>query len=145
MVRDDIAGGKDNPSLQIFPEETGVALPGDRVIARIFPGRKGRRPGEKIGTVVQVLERERDTIVGNLRRGRREYVVQPDDPRFSYEIAVGDPAKSGITPTPKEGDKVVVKLGEWKRRQDPLSGTLTARLGRTHEPRAELLARSVFG
>ncbi len=139
VVRDDIPDGRSAPSLQIFPEDTGVALPGDRVLARIFPGRKGRRPGEKIGGVVRVLERERDTIVGNLRRGRREYVVQPDDPRFSYEIAVGDPAKSGLTPTPKEGDKVVVKLGDWKRRQDPLSGTLTARLGRTHEPRAELL------
>ena len=139
VVRDDIPGGKSAPALQVFPEDTGVALPGDRVVARIFPGRKGRRPGEKIGGVVRVLEREKDTIVGNLRRGRREYVVQPDDPRFSYEISVGDPAKSGLTPVPKEGDKVVVKLAEWKRRQDPLSGTLTARLGRTHEPRAELL------
>ncbi len=139
VVRDDIPDGRSAPALQIFPEDTGVALPGDRVIARIYPGRKGRRPGEKIGSIVRVLERERDTIVGNLRRGRREYVVQPDDPRFSYEISVGDPAKSGLTPTPKEGDKVVVKLGDWKRRQDPLSGTLTARLGRTHEPRAELL------
>jgi ribonuclease R len=139
VVRDDIPDGKSAPALQIFPEDTGVALPGDRVLARIFPGRKGRRPGEKIGGVVRVLERERDTIVGNLRRGRREYVVQPDDPRFSYEIAVGDPAKSGLTPEPKEGDKVVVKLGEWKERRDPLRGTLTARLGRTHEPRAELL------
>jgi len=139
VVRDDIPDGRNAPALQVFPEDTGVALPGDRVIARIYPGRKGRRPGEKIGSIVRVLERERDTIVGNLRRGRREYVVQPDDPRFSYEISVGDPARSGLTPTPKEGDKVVVKLGDWKRRQDPLSGTLTARLGRTHEPRAELL------
>jgi len=139
VIRDDIPDGRSAPSLQVFPEDTGVALPGDRVLARIFPGRKGRRPGEKIGGIVRVLERERDTIVGNLRRGRREYVVQPDDPRFSYEIAVGDPAKSGLTPEPKEGDKVVVKLGEWKQRKDPLRGTLTARLGRTHEPRAELL------
>ncbi|MEO6874073.1 MAG: RNB domain-containing ribonuclease [Opitutaceae bacterium] len=139
VIRDDIPDGRSQPSLQIFPEDTGVALPGDRVVARIYPGRKGRRPGEKIGAVVRVLERDRETIVGNLRKGRREFVVQPDDPRFSYEIYVGDPAKSGITPTPKEGDKVVVKLDEWKQRQDPLRGTLTDRLGRTHEPRAELL------
>jgi ribonuclease R len=127
------------PALQVFPEDTGVALPGDRVIAREFPGRKGRRPGEKIGGVVRVLERERASIVGNLRKGRREYVVQPDDPRFSYEIMVGDPAKSGLNPAPKEGDKVVVQLDEWNKRSDPLRGTLTSRLGRTHEPRAELL------
>ncbi len=132
-------GETDEPALQVFPEDTANALPGDRVIAREFPGRKGRRPGEKIGMVVRVVSRERTSIVGNLRKGRREYVVQPDDPRFSYEIAVGDPAKSGVSPTPKEGDKVVVELGEWNKRSDPLRGTLTARLGRTHEPRAELL------
>jgi len=139
VIRDDVPGAEREPSVQVFPEDTGVALPGDQVVVRIIPGRRGRRPGEKIGAVVRVLSRERDTIVGNLRRGRREFVVQPDDPRFSYEIAVGDPAKSGLTPAPKEGDKVVVRLGEWHNRHDPLKGTLTARLGRTHEPRAELM------
>ena len=71
VVRDDIPDARNAPALQVFPEDTGVALPGDRVIARIYPGRKGRRPGEKIGSIVRVLERERDTIIGNLRRGRR--------------------------------------------------------------------------
>ena len=58
---DDIPDGKSKPALQVFAEDTGVALPGDRVVARIYPGRTGRRPGEKIGAVVRVLERERDT------------------------------------------------------------------------------------
>jgi ribonuclease R len=52
---------------------------------------------------------------------------------------VGDPAKSGGETRPEPGDKVVVTLGEWNRRSDNLTGTITARLGRTHEPRAELL------
>ena len=139
VVRDAVLDEDAQPALQVFPEDTGVALPGDRVLAREYPGRKGRRPGEKIGLIVRVLSRERTTIVGNLRKGRREYVIQPDDPRFSYEIMVGDPAKSGLTPVPQEGDKVVVELHEWNRRSDPLTGTITSRLGRTHEPRAELL------
>ena len=138
VVREPVAGELPEPALQVFAEDTGVALPGDRVVAREFPGRQGRRAGEKIGGVVRVLERERDTIVGDLRAGRRGYVVQPDDPRFSYEIQVGDPAESGVRPTPRAGDKVVVKLGEWRWRDDPLTGTITSRLGRTHEPRAEL-------
>jgi ribonuclease R len=139
VVRENVAGEAAEPALQVFAEDTGVALPGDRVVAREFPGRKGRRPGEKIGGVVRVLERGRDTIVGDLRAGRRGYFVQADDPRFSYEIRVEDPADSEITPTPKPGDKVVVKLGEWRRRDQPLVGTIVSRLGRTHEPRAELL------
>ncbi|MDO8544607.1 MAG: RNB domain-containing ribonuclease [Opitutaceae bacterium] len=139
VVRESVAGEVAEPALQVFPEDTGVALPGDRVLAREFAGRKGRRPGEKIGGVVRVLDRERHLIVGELRTGRRGYIVQPDDPRFSYEIHVSDPTKSGVTPMPKPGDKVTVKLGEWKRRDEPLRGTITSRLGRTHEPRAELL------
>ena len=139
VVRESVAGETREAALQVFPEDTGVALPGDRVLAREFPGRKGRRAGEKIGGVVRVLERERDTLVGDLRTGRRGYVVQPDDPRFSYEIQVQDPAKSGVTPAPKPGDKVAVKLGAWNRRDEPLTGVITTRLGRTHEPRAELL------
>ena len=139
VIRDGVPGEEAEPALQVFPEDTGVALPGDRVIAREYPGRKGRRPGEKIGAIVRVLERGRDTIVGDLRRMGRNFIVAPDDPRFTYEIAVGDPGRGGVTPAPQTGDKVVVTLNEWKRRQDPLTGTVTARLGRTHEPRAELL------
>jgi ribonuclease R len=127
------------PSVQVFPEDTNVALPGDRVVVRIFPGRKGKRAGERIGGVDRVLERARDTLVGDLRRSGRNFAVVPDDPRFVYEIHVDDPSRSKLKPAPQPGDKVVVKLHDWQRRRDPLTGELTARLGRTHEPRAELL------
>ncbi|MCR6657234.1 MAG: hypothetical protein NVV63_15810 [Opitutus sp.] len=40
---------------------------------------------------------------------------------------------------PAPGDKVVVKLHPWKHRRDALTGELVSRLGRTHEPQAELL------
>jgi ribonuclease R len=126
-------------SIQIAPDETGVAMHGDRVSVRVLPGVRTRRPGETAGRVMRVLARGRATLVGNLRRNGREFVVVPDDPRYIHEITVGDPARSGVKPLPAPGDKVVVALDEWKRRQDPLTGTITARLGRTHEPRAELL------
>jgi ribonuclease R len=132
-------GDPREPSVQIFPEESGTALPGDTVAVRIFHGRKGKRPGEKIGQVVRVLERGRDTIVGNLQQRGRSWTVAADDPRFSIDVAVDDPGKSGVRPTPKAGDKVVVRLHDWKDRRDALTGEITHRLGRTHEPRAELL------
>ncbi len=126
-------------SVQIFPEDTHVALPGDRVVVRIFAGRKGKRPGERVGGIVRVLERVRPTIVGDLRRAGRDFIVAADDPRFVYEIRVDDPAHSPVRPPPQPGDKVVVRLRDWTRRHDPLAGEIVARLGRTHEPRAELL------
>jgi ribonuclease R len=134
-----VDGKRDEPSIQIAPDDTGVALPGDTVVARIYRGVAGKRPGERVGRVVQILERGRASIVGDLRREGRNYFVAPDDPRFVYEIAVPDPARSAARPVPHPGDKVIVKLGEWRRREQPLAGEITERLGRTHEPRAELL------
>lgn len=129
----------DIEAVQIAPDETGVALHGDRVAVRILEGVRTRRPGETAGRVVRVLARGRATLVGNLQRFGRQFTVVPDDPRYIHEITVPDPARAGLKPTPTVGDKVVVALDEWKRRADPLTGTVTARLGRTHEPRAELL------
>jgi ribonuclease R len=134
-----VGGNRDEPSVQVAPDDTGVALPGDTVVARIYRGVEGKRPGERVGRVSEIVERARTTIVGDLRREGRSYIVAPDDPRFVYEIAVPDPSRSSVKPTPHPGDKVVVKLGEWRRREQPLVGEITERLGRTHEPRAELL------
>jgi ribonuclease R len=134
-----VDGKRDEPSIQIAPDDTGVALPGDTVIVRIYSGVAGKRPGERVGRVIQIVERGRATIVGDLRREGRNFFVAPDDPRFVYEIAVPDPSRSAVKPAPHPGDKVVVKLGEWRRREQPLVGEITERLGRTHEPRAELL------
>ena len=124
---------------QIAPDETGLALPGDRVVVHVLHGVATRRPGEIAARVVRVLERGRDTVVGNLTRTGRNFTVVADDPRFIYPVAVPDPAKAGLRPAPEPGDKVVVRLGEWKQRHLPITGEITERLGRTHEPRAELL------
>ena len=126
-------------AIQIAPDETDVAMHGDRVSVRVLHGVRTRRPGETAGRVIRVLARGRATLVGNLQRSGRQFIVTPDDPRYFHEISVGDPARSGVKPVPAAGDKVVVALNDWKRRQDPLTGTITGRLGRTHEPRAELL------
>jgi ribonuclease R len=134
-----VDGKRDEPSIQISPDDTDVALPGDTVAVRIYRGVEGRRPGERVGRVTQVLERGRETVVGELRREGRNYFVAPDDPRFVQEVVVPDPSSSPARPVPHPGDKVVVKLGEWRRREQPLVGEVTERLGRTHEPKAELL------
>jgi ribonuclease R len=89
-----IVGGKrDEPSVQIAPDDTGVALPGDTVMVRIYRGVEGKRPGERVGRVSEILERARLSIVGDLRREGRNYFVVPDDPRFVYEVAVSDPSR----------------------------------------------------
>ncbi|KXU37429.1 hypothetical protein AXK12_01770 [Cephaloticoccus capnophilus] len=109
------------------------------------------RDDELRGEVLRVLSRSRDTLVGELRKNGKHWFVTPDDPRFAREVLVEAPnriarasrtasfAQNSLTPAPTEGDKVVVRLDAWDTRNAPLTGTLVARLGRTHEPRAELL------
>ncbi len=128
-------------AIQIFPDDTGVALHGDIVEIFVNPGIHHRRDGrgtERTGRVLRVLERARDTVVGNLQKIRSTYYVKPDDPRMFHEIAVGDLATSTLVPIPAPGDKVVVRLAEWTKRNQLIQGEIIERLGKTFEPRAEL-------
>ncbi|MGB0290661.1 MAG: hypothetical protein ACPGC0_05655, partial [Opitutales bacterium] len=65
---------------------------------------------------IRILKRARETIVGNLKKGRHTHYVIPDDPRIIQDFIVPDPRNSRIQPLPKVGDKVVVKMIEWKQR-----------------------------
>lgn len=140
IIPDDVHENEpEQPPIQIAPEETNVALHGDHVQVRILHGVRTRRPGELAGQVLRVLERGRETVVGNLTKSGRHWLVVPDDPRFVHEVKVTDPVRGKIKPPPRGGDKVVVRLDEWRRPHDALTGEIISRLGRTHEPRAELL------
>ena len=133
--------GKSVDAVQISPEDTGVALNGDRVEVQIDARLQRRRDGrgtEETGRVVRVISRARDTIVGHLQKIRTTFYVTPDDPRLIHDLYVPDPAGCGVKPTPVPGDKVIVKLREWTDRRQKLEGTIIARLGKTFEPRAEL-------
>jgi ribonuclease R len=139
-------GEPEPPAVQVAAEDTGVAMHGDRVVVRLHDalsrprGPRGVGGGEPTGRVIRILERGHDTLTGNLQRTKLFFYVVPDDPRFIHDIYVPDPAKGALRPVPALGDKVVVKLREWKQRHVNPEGEIVARLGRTHEPRAELAA-----
>lgn len=135
------ARADDVEPIQIFPEDTGVALHGDVVEIAVNPGVRQRRDGrgtERTGRVLEVVERARDSIVGNLQKIRTSYYVKPDDPRMYHEVSVTDPSTTKLDPVPAVGDKVVVKLEPWTKRSQLIRGVIVERLGKTFEPRAEL-------
>lgn len=150
LIPDSAPAGEGYP---IKAEDTAVAMHGDTVLARKvvqtrrpFRG-KGRQqrpayePDEKPNVrVIRILKRAHTTIPGTLDQGRHATFVIPDDPRITQDILVPDPANSGIRPIPKKGDKVVVKLLEWKQRHLNPEGEIVEVLGRTHEPDAEFKA-----
>ena len=133
--------GPEPDAIQIFPEDTGLALHGDTVEIVVNPGIRERRDGrgtERTGRVMRVVERAHDTIVGNLQKIRSTFYVRPDDPRIIHDIVVSDPATGKLKPAPASGDKVVVKLAPWTQRNKMIEGEIVERLGKTFEPRAEL-------
>jgi ribonuclease R len=133
--------GKGVDAIQISYDDTGVSLHGDRVEVQVNAALQRRRDGrgtEQTGHVVRVIERARNEVVGHLQKIRGQFYITPDDPRLLHDIYVPDPALGTVKPTPAPGDKVVVKLQEWKQRSQKLEGVIIERLGKTFEPRAEL-------
>ncbi len=131
--------------IQIAAENTGVALHGDHVTVELLNARERApyrhlKPSEQAGRVVKILERGNATTTGSLQRGRSYFYVTPDDPRLPHDIIVQDPQQAKLRPFPVVGDKVVVRLNEWKDRSRNPDGEILERLGRTFEPRAELAA-----
>ena len=145
-----------DPSGDGFPiksEDTGVSMHGDIVLARKVDGQRrpfrGKslqqrpefKPDEKSNVrVIRILKRARITILGTLEKAKHATYVIPDDPRIIHDILVPDPKNSGLKPIPKVGDKVVVKMLEWKQRHLNPEGEVIEVLGRTHEPDAEFKA-----
>ena len=151
LMRDPHLDGKTEPPVTISAEDTWVAMHGDRVLVRLMDapsrrrrssdrGRKERDAKEVYGRVIRILERGRTLITGTLEKAKLFHYVVPDDPRLINDIIVPDPKKSTLKPAPTLGDKVVVKLIEWKQRHVNPEGDIIEVLGRTFEPGAELKA-----
>jgi ribonuclease R len=138
--------------VNIRAEDTGIALHGDKVLVRVYEAfarpdhaRRGThfaRPSDdwRSGRVIRILERAFDALPGTLKKTRFVWYIIPDDPRIGRDIIVQDPAGTSIFPVPKEDDKVVVRLLEWKQRRHNPEGEIIELLGKTHTPLAEYRA-----
>ncbi|MBK1856679.1 ribonuclease R [Cerasicoccus arenae] len=139
--------------LEIRSEDTGLALHGDKVLVRVddsnkrFEGRQrgNRRQDTRFGDqtyarVIRILQRKRETFTGTLKRSRMFWYVIPDDPRIIQDILVPPPEESAFLPRPKEDDKVIVRMLEWRQRHLNPEGEIIEVLGLTHEPGAEFKA-----
>ena len=129
--------GAEDGAVSIEDGFTANALHGDKVAVRVMASRAHGRhhdPETRIGRIVRIVERNRETIVGTLLKGGRGMSLQPDDPRLpQVRVTESEIKDAGI------GDKVVVKLAPWDDACAPLSGVLERKLGKQWEPGAELL------
>jgi len=116
--------------IYINQEDLGTALHGDRVVVRIYGKRTGK---SREGTIIKILERAHQTIVGTFKCGKHFNFVQPDNKRFTRDIYVTDPAEA------KEGQKVVVTLEDWQDKYLNPEGKVVEVLGYPDEPGVDIL------
>ena len=129
------------PDIFIAAENTGTAMHGDRVVARIsrdlpYERAKGRREGR----VIRILEQARDTIVGTLQHSRNFYYVVPDDPRIVHDIYVRPTGDRRSQTAATVGDKVIVRLETWESRHVNPEGEIIEVLGPASAPGVDTLS-----
>src|SRR5437016_6920401 len=125
--------------LFIAAENTGTAMHGDRVVARIIRGAefsRARTPRAE-GRVIRILTRANETIVGTLQQTRNFSYVVPDDPRLVHNIYVQPSRVDHREPHP--GDKVVVRLEAWESRHVNPEGKIIECLGPRTAPGVDIL------
>ena len=131
------------PDVFIAAENTGTAMNGDRVVARMnrdVPSRRAKDRHRSEGRVIRILERARDTIVGTLQHSRNFYYVVPDDPRLVHDVYVQVPPRTKLPKAPAPGDKVVVRLEAWESRHVNPEGEIIEVLGAATAPGIDMLS-----
>lgn len=124
-----------DPEFYLSPENTTTALPGDRVVVRHLRDQPPHRGYQPCGRVIRILKRGTTTAVGTLEKSARFWHVVPDDKHFVHNIYVPQPAPPL---RPNQGDKVVVKLGEWKSRHINPEGEIVEVLGPADKPGVDI-------
>lgn len=126
--------------LFIAAQNTGTAMNGDRVVARVMHEGAQQRGADKLeGRVIKILVRAHDSIVGTLQKTKKFFYVIPDDPRLGHDVYV-HPGEVRLPKPPNVGDKVVVKLDEWESRHVNPEGEIIEVLGPASAPGVDMLS-----
>jgi len=130
--------------LFIAAENTGTAMHGDKVVARITRDERYSRPTSSRdrteGRIIRILERAHDSIVGTLQQSKNFFYVVPDDPRIVHNVYVHIPPQPPLPKTPERGDKVVVRLEPWESRHVNPEGQIIEVLGPSSAPGVDMLS-----
>jgi ribonuclease R len=124
--------------IYIAAEDTWTAMHGDSVVVRLIHGSTRRDRAGKTdklaGRVIRILQRANVTVVGTLQKTKWFTYIVPDDPRLIHDIYVKPKQPVRV------GDKVVVKLDEWKSRHVNPEGEIVEVLGPSEQPGVDILA-----
>lgn len=117
----------------IPPTETNNAMHGDIVLARVNAESSGQR---REGTIVRILERGIQQIVGTYTESKHFGFVIPDDQKFASDVFIPKAASKGAV----EGHKVVVRLTTYPEGRKSAEGEVIEILGHKNDPGVDILS-----
>lgn len=116
------------PDLYLSPRAAQGLVQGDRVLARV--DRRGRRAS---GTVVKVIERAHERVVGRMERYKRACLVIPFDTKGLGPVTV----QHGSDMDAQEGEVVVLEITNYPTEQAGAFGRVVEILGDPSHPDVE--------
>jgi ribonuclease R len=126
---------KPRADIYVAGEDTGVAMHGDKVVVRLHRDRRKFKAADKpAGVVIRILERASEIVVGTLQKSQHVHYVISDDPRMAHDVCTRPKLNAQV------GDKVVVKLLEWKSRSSNPEGEIVEVLGKSDAPGVDIVA-----
>ncbi len=125
LLRDD--GG---PDLFLSPREMLKVLHGDRVLAKP----DGEYRGKPEATIVEVVERRTNKLVGRFLKERGAFIVVPEDQRIKHDIIV--PASD--TADAEHGQVVSIEIVQQPTRHTQPLGRVVEVLGEIDDPGMEI-------
>lgn len=123
------AGGRD---IFVPGSRLASAYEGDRVVARLERTRPGRSPE---GSIVKVLERARERVVGVYHRSGGYGFVVPEEPRLRRDLFIPPGADGGA----QDGEVVVARITDWGDPTRNPVGEVAQVLGAPDAPGVDIL------
>jgi len=122
----------------IPPDNLADAVNGDRVRIRLIVRRnqRGGRRGNRVGRVIEIVERGQTKFVGALYKEGKTWLVEADGGALRDPIVIRDPHAKNA----KAGDKVVVELTQYPEGDHLPEGVITEVLGESGRPSVETQA-----
>ncbi|MEB1808655.1 MAG: ribonuclease R [Bacillaceae bacterium] len=117
----------------VSQSDLGGAMNGDVVLVRLHPKSTGTRPE---GSVIRIIERGLQQIVGTYMDHEQYGMVVADDKRIPNDIFIPKTASKGAA----EGHKVVVKLTRYPEGRNSAEGEVTEILGHKNDPGIDILS-----
>ncbi len=125
LVRED--GG---PDVFLLPREMLKVLHGDRVLAKVDGDYRGRPQA----TIVEVVERKTNRLVGRFLYERGAHIVVPEDQRIKHDVLI----PAGETGAAQPGQVVTVEIVQQPTRHTQPLGRVVEVLGEIDDPGMEI-------